>query len=116
MTDKYLDGRLQKVAHGHSLSSQTLRIFSSTLPTSRVECAAWILIHALEYPFAALIQGLASALRHQLVEHSSHRFYTVHQLIQLRELSLAERSPARRSAGDLAETKEQMTDFTQGET
>jgi hypothetical protein len=35
-----------------------------------------------------LIQGFASALRHQLFEHASHSFYSIHQIIQLRKLSL----------------------------
>jgi hypothetical protein len=63
-----------------------------------------------------LIQGVASALRHHLLEHASHCFYSIHQMIQLRKLSLGERSPAFRRAGDVAETKEQVLDFTQGKT
>ena len=53
-----------------------------------------ISIHALKYALATLIQGVASALRHQLLEHASHGFYSIHQMIQLRKLSLGERSPA----------------------
>jgi hypothetical protein len=63
-----------------------------------------------------LIQGVALALRHQLSKHASHCVYSIHEIIQLRKLSLRERPPAFRSASDLAETKEQMTDFTQCKT
>ncbi len=76
----------------------------------------YVSVHVLKYALAALIQGVASALRHQLSEHASHCFYSIHQLIQLRKLSLGERSPAFRRASDVAETKEQMSDFTQGKT
>jgi hypothetical protein len=65
-----------------------------------------ISIHALKYVLTTLIQGVASALRHHLLEHASHCFYSIHQMIQLRKLSLGERSPAFRGAGDVAETKE----------
>src|ERR1700730_4625078 len=75
-----------------------------------------ISMHALKYVLATLIQGVASALRHQLCEHASHGFYSIHQMIQLRKLSLGERSPAFRRASDVAETKEQMSDFTQCKT
>jgi hypothetical protein len=75
-----------------------------------------ISVHALKYALATLIQGVASALRHQVFEHASHGFYSIHQMIQLRKLSLGERSPAFRRAGDVAETKEQVLDFTQGKT
>ena len=37
-------------------------------------------------------------------------------MIQLRELSLGKRSPAFRSPSDIAETKEQVPDFTQCKT
>src|ERR1700704_4219903 len=75
-----------------------------------------ISIHALKYTLATLIQGVASALRHQLVEHASHYFYSIHQMIQLRKLSLGERSPAFRRASDVPETKEQVSDFSQCKT
>ena len=71
-----------------------------------------ISLHILKYPLAALIQGVASALRHQLFEDASHGFYSIHQMIQLRKLSLGERSPAFRSASDVAETKEQVSNFS----
>jgi len=69
-----------------------------------------ISVRVLKYALAALIQGIASAIRHQLFEHASHCFYSIHQIIQLRKLSLGERSPAFRSASDIAETKEQVPD------
>jgi hypothetical protein len=75
-----------------------------------------ISIHVLKYALATLIQGIASALRHQLFEHASHGFYSTHQIIQLCELPFGERSPAFRSASDITETKEQMSDFIQSKT
>jgi hypothetical protein len=80
--------------------------------TCRVGPSYDISIHALKYALATLIQGVASAHRHQLFEHTSHGFYSIHQMIQLRKLSLGERSPAFRRPSDIAETKEQMSDFT----
>jgi hypothetical protein len=80
----------------------------------RPDCG--ISIHALKYALATLIQGVASTLRRQLFEYASHLFYPLHQIIQLRKLSLGERSPAFRRASDIAETKEQVSDFTQGKT
>jgi len=73
----------------------------------------YISVHALKYALATLIQGIASALRHQLLEHASHCLYSIHQIIQLRKLSLGERSPAFRGASDIAETEEQVSDFSQ---
>jgi hypothetical protein len=70
-------------------------------------------ISILKYALAALIQGVALALRHQLFEHASHGSYSIHQIIQLSKLPFGERSPAFRSASDIAETKEQMSDFSQ---
>src|SRR5207237_7667961 len=55
-------------------------------------------------------------LRHQPSKHASHCVYSIHEIIQLRKLSLRERPPAFRSASDIAETKEQVTDFTQCKT
>ena len=75
-----------------------------------------ISIQALKYALSALIQGVALALRHQLFEHASHCSYSIHQMVQLRKLSLGERSPAFRSASDVAETKEQVSDFSQCKT
>src|SRR6266700_6394156 len=75
-----------------------------------------ISIHTPKYALAALIQGVTSALRHQLFEHASHCFYSIHQMIQLRKLSLGERSPAFRRTSDIAETKEQVSDLSQCKT
>src|SRR5438105_3337853 len=75
-----------------------------------------ISVYALKYALATLIQGVASALRHQLLEHASHCSYSIHQIIQLRKLSFRERSPAFRRASDVAETKEQVSDFSQCKT
>jgi hypothetical protein len=61
--------------------------------TCRKGLSCYISVHALKYALAALIQGVASAFRHQLFEHGSHRFYPIHQMIQLRKLSLGKRSP-----------------------
>jgi hypothetical protein len=54
------------------------------------EGPGYVSIHALKYALATLIQGVASALRHQLFEHASHCLYSIHQMIQLRKLSLGE--------------------------
>ncbi len=72
--------------------------------------------HTPKYALATLIQGVALALGHQLCEHAAHGFYSIHQMIQLGELSLGERSPAFRRASDVAETKEQVADFSQCKT
>src|SRR5260370_8569882 len=69
--------------------------------------------HTPKYALATLIQGVALALGHQLCEHAAHGFYSIHQMIQLGELSLGERSPAFRMASDVAETTEQVADFRQ---
>src|ERR1700681_2405279 len=84
--------------------------------TCREGPSYYVSVHALKYALATLIQGVASALRHQLFEHASHGFYSIHQMIQLRKLSLGERSPAFRRASDVAETKEQVSDFSQCKT
>jgi hypothetical protein len=83
-------------------------------------CEEWpgydISIDVLKYALATLIQCVALALRHQLSKHASHRFYSIHQIIQFGKLSFGERSPAFRSASDIAETKEQMAGFGQCKT
>ena len=96
--------------------SQTRRLLFSISMTCREGPTYDISIHALKYTLATLIQGVASALRHQLLEHASHGFYSIHQMIQLRKLSLGERSLAFRRASDVAETKEQVSDFSQCKT
>ena len=84
--------------------------------TCREGPSDYISVYALKYAPATLIQGVASALRHQFLEHASHRFYSIHQMIQLRKLSLGEGSPAFRRASDVSETKEQLSDFSQRKT
>jgi hypothetical protein len=96
--------------------SKTRRICFPMSMTCTERTAYDISIHALKYALATLIQGVASTLRHQLFEQASHFFYSIHQMIQLRKLSLGERSPAFRRASDIAETKEQVSDFRQCET
>ena len=96
--------------------SQTRRIFFTISMTCKERLSYDISIHALKYALATLIQGVASALRHQLLEHTSHGSYSIHQMIQLRKLSLGERSPAFRRASDIAETKKQVADFSQCKT
>src|SRR4030081_473194 len=118
ITDIAPEGRYSKDNSGGSTASgsHTGRIFCPTSMTCDERHGYDISIHVLKYALATLIQGVASALRHQLLEHASHCFYSIHQMIQLRKLSLGERSPAFRSASDIAETKEQMSDFTQCKT
>jgi hypothetical protein len=96
--------------------SQIRRIFFPMSMTCKERPRYEISIHALKYTLATLIQGVASALRHQFFEHASHCFYSIHQIIQLRKLSLGERAPAFRSASDVAKTKEQVSDFSQCKT
>jgi hypothetical protein len=94
-------------------ASQTRRIFFPTSRVCRQGPSDDISVYALKYALATLIQGVASALRHQLSKHASHRFYSIHQIIQLGKLSFGERSPAFRGASDITETKEQVPDFCQ---
>jgi len=93
--------------------SQTRRIFSPMSMTCEERRGYDISIHVLKYALATLIQGVALALLHQLSKHASHCFYSIHEIIQFCKLSLGERSPAFRSASDIAKTKEQMPDFRQ---
>src|ERR1700730_5285367 len=118
VTDVRAEGRYSKdnLSAPTTSASQTRRIFSPMSMTCNERPSYDISIHALKYALATLIQGVASALRHQLLEHASYCFYSIHQIIQLRKLSLGERSPAFRSASDLAETKEQVSDFSQCKT
>src|SRR5215469_17384327 len=84
--------------------------------TSSEDVASRPLIHALKYTLSTLIQGVAPTLRHQLLEQPSHHLYSIDQMLQFRELSLRERPPAFRRAGNIAETKEQVANFIQCET
>jgi hypothetical protein len=81
--------------------------------TRRERTSYDIAIHALKHALAALIQGVAAALRHQFFEHTSHCFCSIHHLCKF---SLRQRSPVPRRASDIAETKEQVPDFTQRKT
>jgi hypothetical protein len=99
-----------------ALGSHTRRIFFPMSTTCEERPGYDISIHVLKYALATLIQGVALALRHQLSKHASHGFYSIRQIIQLGNLSFGERSPAFRSASDIAETKEQMSDFSQCKT
>jgi hypothetical protein len=102
-------GELRHQAH-------TRRIFSPMSRTCEERPGYNTSIPVLKYALATLIQGVALALRHQLSKHASHGFYPIHQIIQLRKLSLGERPPAFRSASDITETKEQVPDFSQCKT
>jgi hypothetical protein len=73
-------------------------------------------VHILKYTLATLIQGVAPALGHQFLQRTAHGFYSIQQMIQLRKFSLAERSPAFGSASDVAETKKQVSNFSQRKT
>ena len=96
--------------------SHARRIFFPASMTCKERPGYDISIHVLKYALATLIQGVALALRHQLSKHASHCAYSIHEIVQLRKLSLRERPPAFRSASDIAETKKQVTDFTQCKT
>ena len=96
--------------------SHTRRIFFPRSMTCKERPGCGFSIHVLKYALATLVQGVALAIRHQLPKHASHCVYSIHEIIQLRKLSLGERSPAFRSASDVAETKEQVSDFSQCKT
>jgi hypothetical protein len=76
------------------LGPQFLRISFPISRTYREGSSDDISVDALEYALATLIQSVASALRHQLLEHSSDRLYSIHPIIQLGKLSFGERSLA----------------------
>jgi hypothetical protein len=119
ITDIAMEGRYSKdnsLKRPAASGSQTRRIVFPISMTCGEGLSYDISVHVLKYALATLIQGVASALRHQLFEHASHGFYSIHQMIQLRKLSLGERSPAFRSASGVAETKEQVSNFSQCKT
>jgi hypothetical protein len=68
--------------------SQTRLVFFAMSMTCKERFSCDISPHSLKYAFAALIQGFASTFRHQLVEDPSHLFYSIHQMVQLGELSV----------------------------
>jgi hypothetical protein len=96
--------------------SQSRQIFLPMSMTWRDGGTYDTFIHTLKYALATLIQAVASALRHQLLKHASHCFYSIHQMIQICKLSLGERSPTFGRPSDIAETEEQVSDFSQGKT
>src|SRR6516164_7127679 len=96
-----------------SQSPNTLFSASTTSSEGRGWCMA---IHCAQYALATLIQGVAPAFRHQPFQQPSHGLYSVHQMLQLRQLSLRERPPAFRSASNVAEAKKQVSDFSQCKT
>jgi len=96
-----------------SQSPNTLFSASTTSSAGRGWCMA---IHCAKYTLATVIQGVAPTFRHQLFEQPSHGLYSVHQMLQLRQLSLRERPPAFRSASNVAEAKKQVSDFRQCKT
>ena len=96
-----------------SQSPNTLFSASTTSSAGRGWCMA---IHCAKYTLATVIQGVAPTFRHQLFEQPSHGLYSVHQMLQLRQLSLRERPPAFRSASNVAEAKKQVSDFSQCKT
>src|SRR5215469_494374 len=71
-----------------SLGSQVDEIFYLTSTTGKDGPGYEIFIHAPKYALATLIQGVAVAFPHQLLEQGTHCFYPIHQRIQFRKLSL----------------------------
>jgi len=84
-------------------ASRKLLTIAGLLRKNPSEQAMWIIcgwplryhtsIHTPKYALATLIQGVAPALRHHVFEQASHCFYPIHQTVQLRQLSLGQRSP-----------------------
>jgi hypothetical protein len=60
---------------------------------------------APQYSLAALIQGVAGAVSHHLLEQASDCPHVVHQSVEFGELSLRQLWPAFRSTGNSAEGK-----------
>lgn len=85
-----------------------------------MNCREWrndgVPLHTLKYAPATLVESVASTFPHQLFEYAPHDLDSIHQVVQLCELFLGERSPAFRRANDIAEAKEQLADFTQRKT
>ena len=89
---------------------------SRTAMTSKEGSSCDIPIHVLKYALAALIQGVAPALRHQFLQHSLHCLDSIHQIVQLGEFSLRQGAPALRSTSRITKTKKQVSDFAQCKT
>jgi hypothetical protein len=49
--------------------------------TGREGLSRDISVHILKYALAALIQGVAPALGHQLLQRTAHGFYSIQQMI-----------------------------------
>jgi hypothetical protein len=85
-----------------------------------MNCREWrndgVPLHTLKYAPATLVESVAATFPHQLLEYAPHDLDSIHQVIQLCELSVGERSPAFRRTNDIAEAKEQLPDFTQRKT
>ena len=77
----------RRVILGATSGPQTRPIFFALSMTAKERFSSDISLHALEYVFAALIQGFASTFRHQFFEDLPHLFYSIHQIIQLCKLS-----------------------------
>jgi hypothetical protein len=61
---------------------------------------------AAKYPLAALIERFAAAGLHHLYQKAPDGLYTVHQIVEFRELSLRQLLPAIRGPSDIAEAEE----------
>jgi hypothetical protein len=59
-----------------------------------------------KYPLAALIERFAAAVLHHLYQKAPDGPYTVHQIVEFRELSLRQLLPAIRDPSDIAEAEE----------
>ena len=68
--------------------SHARRIFFPRSMTCKERPGCGFSIHVLKYALGTLVQGVALALRHQLPKHASHCVYSIHEIIQLRKLSL----------------------------
>jgi hypothetical protein len=66
-----------------------------------------------KYTLAALIQRFAAAVLRHFFQKAPDSFYSVHQIVEFRELSLGQLQPALGSPSGLAEPEEQLADFVQ---
>jgi hypothetical protein len=90
ITDIAPEGRYSKENSWGSTASgsHTRRIFFPRSMTCKERPGCGFSIHVLKYALATLVQGVALALRYQLPKHASHCVYSIHEIIQLRKLSL----------------------------
>jgi len=68
-----------------------------------------------KYPPAALIQRVATATVHHLLEQLPHRLDLSHQLLEFRQFPARQFLPALRRRSRIPKTKEQFADFIQRE-